>query len=100
MSSRIADLGAIPFGPSVAAPPANAAWHQESITPQAGHVYYQEIKDERQSFAVEFLVTAADAGTVKLRWGTADPKHQVLPLPQGQGAAGTMGQCGGAHPEE
>ena len=100
MSSRIVDLGAVPFGPSVAAPPADAAWHHRSITPQAGHVYYQEIKDERQSFAVEFLVTEVAADTVKLRWELVDPAHQVLPLPPGLGAAGTMGQCGGPHAEK
>ncbi len=99
MSSRIVDLGAIPFGPSVVTPPADAAWHQESITPQAGHVYYQEIKDQRQSFAVEFLITNATADTVKLRWEPADPAHQVLPLAPGKGAGGTMGQCGGSHAE-
>ena len=100
MSSRIVDLGATPFGAPVATPPANAAWHQESITPQTGHVYYQEIKDKRQSFAVEFVVTDSHADVVKLRWEPVDPAHQVLPLPSGQGAAGTMGQCGGTHPEE
>ena len=100
MSSRIVDLGAIPFGPSVVAPPAGAAWHRESITPQAGHVYLQEIKDERQSFAVEFLVTDATADTVKLRWEPTDPAHHVLPLPPGKGAGGSMGQCGGSHAEE
>lgn len=100
MSSRIVDLGAVSFDSPVATPGADAAWHQRSITPQAGHVYYQEIKDERQSFAVEFLVTNATADTVKLRWEPVDPAHQVLPLPPGQGAAGTMGQCGGAHAEK
>ena len=100
MSSRVVDLGAIPFVPSIAAPPSDAAWHQRSITPQAGHVYYQEIKDERQSFAVEFLVTEASADTVKLRWEPVDSTHQVLPLPAGKGAAGTMGQCGGPHAEK
>ena len=100
MSSRIVDLGAIPLDPPAATPPTDAAWHQRSITPQAGHVYYQEIKDERQSFAVEFLVTAASADTVKLRWESVDPSHKVLPLPSGKGAAGTMGQCGGMHSEK
>ena len=100
MGSRIVDLGAISFGPAVATPPADSPWHQRSITPQAGHVYYQEIRDGRQSFAVEFLVTEATADTVKLRWEPADASYQVLPLPPGKGAAGTMGQCGGSHPEK
>ena len=100
MNSRIVDLGTVPFAPSGATPPAAALWHEDSITPQAGHVYYQEIKDERQSFAVEFLVIDASAGTVKLRWESVDPAHKVLPLPPRKGAAGTMGQCGGPHPEK
>ena len=100
MSSRIVDLGAVPFGPAVATPPADAPWRERSITPQAGHVYYQEIRDERQSFAVEFLVSEASADGVKLRWEPVDPAHQVLPLPPGKGAAGTAGQCGGPHPEK
>ncbi len=100
MNSRIVDLGAVPFGKSPSAPPADAAWHQESITPQAGHVYYQEVKDERQNFVVRFLVTDVSAGTVKLRWELVDSAHEVLPLPLGKGAAGTMGQCGGTHAEE
>ena len=98
MSSRVVDLGAVPFGPAVNAP-TDAAWRNISITPQAGHVYLQEIKDERQSFAVEFLVTEASADTVKLRWQPMDPAHKVLPLAAGKGAAGTMGQCGGLHTE-
>ncbi len=102
MSSRIADLGAIPFTPTAptAPPDGDAAWRQRSITPQAGHVYLQDIKDERQSFAVEFVVTEVSADTVKLRWQTVDPAHQVLPLAPGKGAAGTAGQGGGPHPEK
>ena len=102
MSSRVADLGAVPFGPGTPTPPADgdAAWHEESITPKAGHVYLQNIKDDRQSFAVKFIVTEAGPNTVKLRWQPVDPAHQVLPLAAGKGAAGTMGQCGGPHPEK
>ncbi len=101
MSSRIVDLGAVPFdaaGPAPAAP-GNTAWYLESFTPKAGHVYLQEIRDERQSFAVEFIVTEASADTVTLRWRPVDPTHQVLPLAPRKGAAGRMGQCGGSHPE-
>ena len=100
MSSRIVDLGAVPFGPAVATPSADAAWHHESIIPQAGHIYFQDIKDERQNFAVEFIVTEVGPDTIKLRWRPVDPAHQVLPLEAGKGAAGTMGQCGGPHAEE
>ena len=100
MSSRIVDLGAVPFDPAAATPPADAAWHHEFITPQAGHVYFQDIKDERQNFAVEFIVTEVTPDTIKLRWRPVDPAHQVLPLVSRKGAAGTMGQCGGSHKEE
>ena len=102
MNSRIADLGAISFPPTapIAPPDGDAAWRQRSITPQVGHVYLQDIKDERQSFAVEFVVTDVSAGTVKLRWQAVDPTHRVLPLAPGKGAAGTAGQCGGPHPEK
>ena len=97
MQSRITDLGPAALE-SVIQPP-TVTWHDESIMPQAGHVYLQEIKDERQSFAVRFLVTEANASTLKLRWQPVDPTHRVLPLAAGKGAAGTMGQCGGSHPE-
>ena len=98
MSRQIVDLGAVPFGPAPAVPPADAAWHERSITPQAGHVYYQEIKDERQSFAVEFVVTEVSTYTIKLRWEPVDPAHQILPLPPGKGAAGTMASAAGRTP--
>ena len=100
MDSRVTDLGAVPFVLPAPTPPANATWLQSSVTPQAGHVYLQEIKDERQDFMVEFLVTEANADTVKLRWQPVDSAHQVLPLAPGKGAAGTMGQCGGPHREK
>ena len=100
MSSRVTDLGAVAFPASAPVAPANATWRQRSVIPQTGHVYLQEIKDERQSFSVEFLVTEATADTVKLRWQPVDPAHQVLPLAPGKGAAGTAGQCGGRHAEQ
>ena len=98
MKSRITDLGtgSLEAGGE---PSATAKWYNRSIVPQAGHVYHQEIKDERQSFAVRFVVTEADADKLKLRWQPVDAAHQVLPLAAGKGAAGTMGQCGGPHPE-
>ena len=98
MQSRITDLGTASLD-SGAVPLPTAAWRSRSILPQAGHVYFQEIKDERQSFAVRFLVTEMDGDTLKLRWQPVDPTHRVLPLAAGKGAAGTMGQCGGPHPE-
>lgn len=100
MTSRVVDLGAVPFAPAPATPPADAAWHRNSITPQVNHVYFQDIKDQRQNFAVEYVVTEVGPDTIKLRWLPVDPDHKVLPLAPGKGAAGTMGQCGGSHPEE
>lgn len=102
MGSRIADLSKIPFASTAptAPPDGDSAWRQRSITPQAGHVYLQDIKDERQSFTVEFIVTEVSANTVKLRWQAVDPTHQLLPLAPDKGAAGTAGQCGGPHPEK
>ena len=100
MASRVVDLGVVPFTPAAATPPPSAAWHHESITPQVNHVYFQDIKDERQHFAVEYVVTEVTPNTVKLRWLPLDSTHKVLPLAPGKGAAGTMGQCGGSHPEE
>jgi hypothetical protein len=94
MKSRIVDLGTVTFGSPVATPPANPAWQHNSIIPQAGHVYYQEINDGRQSFAVEFLVTEATPDTVKLRWKPVNPAHKILPLAPGAGMAGTMGISG------
>ena len=91
MSSRITDLGVHALGTPLPTPSPEATREERSISPQAGHLYLQEIKDERQSFAVEFLITEAGSDTLKLRWQPVDPDHQVLPLPAGKGAAGTMG---------
>ena len=65
--------------------------------PQAGHVYYQEVKVDNQNFAVVFVVTAVTAKSVKLKWEPADPTHKALKLKSGLGHAGTRGPCGGAH---
>jgi hypothetical protein len=90
MKSRIVDLGAISFASAMATPPADAVWQHDFIHPQAGHVYYQEVRDEFQNFAVLFLVTKAAPDMVTLRWKPMDAKHQVRPLAPGSDA-GTMG---------
>jgi len=100
MNSRITDLGVVDFAPVAATPSAGATWFKDSIIPQAGHVYYQEIKYENQNFAVEFIVTSVTAKTVKLRWEPVDPAHKFLQIKSGEGPAGTIGQCGGEHDQK
>jgi hypothetical protein len=95
MNSRVLDLGTVPLEPSIACPSTNADWQSCCFTPCANHVYYQEVRDERQSFAVEFLVIETAPDMVKLRWKPVDPAHRVLPLAPGTGMAGTMGAAGG-----
>ena len=97
VESRITDLGAMKLADAPKEALADAKWNTESVKPEAGHVYLQEIKAEGQTMTVKFHVDEANADTVKLTWVTVTPLAGPAPGP-GRGAAGTKGQCGGAHP--
>lgn len=96
--NRICDLGETTLENAPDESPADATWRSESVAPQAGHVYLEEINQHGQTMTVKFIVDSVTDDTVKLRWVTVKPlEGQDDP---NRGAAGRKGQCGGKHADE
>jgi len=96
VESRICDLGKSSLKDAPDTAPADAKWYDECVKPVAGHVYLQEIKADKQTMTVKFLVDEVAEDKVKLTWVTVKPLAGPTPEAR-RGAAGTMGQCGGEH---
>jgi hypothetical protein len=96
--NRICDLGEVGLKDAPDAAPAHAKWLTDRITPRAGHTYLEEIKQNGQTMTVKFIVDEVTDDSVKLTWKTVKPLEG--PDDARRGAAGTKGQCGGAHKDE
>ena len=99
LTSDIVDLGAMSLADAEGRVPpmSQVGWHHESIQPELGHVYFQQIEDGRQSFSLWFRILKITPDALTLEWRPTDPARTLLALETGRGAAGTMGLCGGSH---
>ncbi len=99
MSSRVTDLGEAALEAAPDAADENAKWLEQSVKPQQGHVYLQEIVAHDQRSLVKFRVDEAAGDSLKISWVAIELDPPPAPAPgQGQrGRAGTMGLCGGPH---
>ena len=93
--NRICDLGKSTLKEAPDDAPGDAKWLTNHFKPQVGHVYLEEIKQNGQTMTVKFAVDEVTDDTVKLTWETVKPL--VGADDPRRGAAGTKGQCGGAH---
>ena len=75
-------------------PKRETVWAKQAYQPEAGHVYWQEVKSHGQTMTVMYRINEIQRDKIKLTFSIVKP----LEGPEmGAAMAGTMGQCGGAH---
>ena len=72
------------------------AWRRFCLPPVNGHIYVHEGWYLNRRFTVAFKITIVTPEKLSMRWrflSQQEDEHPEVP----NGAAGTMGQCGGKH---
>lgn len=92
MRSEVADLGELALDDEIDLE-GDHTWADQSLLPQAGHLYLHKVRTGTQTMTVKFRVDEVQPDKVSISWAAIKQVSGAPPAAM----AGTMGQCGGPH---